>query len=411
MKNRNILISGAGIAGPTLAYWLLRSGFTPTLVERAPTLRRGGYMIDFWGVGWDIAERMHLLERLLEDGYRMEEVRLVNAAGDRVARLDARAYRSATGGKFISVLRSDLARGIYSLIDGRVETIFDDTVQSILQDGDGVDVVFERSASRRFDLVIGADGLHSAVRNAVFGEESRFEHYLGYRTASFTVTGYPHRDEGCVYVSYCAPGRQAARYSLRGNRTAFFFVFIDPARERDRSKETLRRVYGDAGWECPAILEAMESSEDLYFDVISQIRMDRWSSGRVALVGDACFCPSLLAGQGSAFAMAGAYLLAGELRAAGGDYTCAFARYQALFQPFVEKKQKGVKRLGGWFAPKTRFGIQVRNWTTNLMNAPLLSSWMVNRLLADRFELPEETNAYNASICHEWKPQDRDRAV
>jgi 2-polyprenyl-6-methoxyphenol hydroxylase-like FAD-dependent oxidoreductase len=145
----------------------------------------------------------------------------------------------------------------------------------------------------------------------------------------------------------------------------------------------------------------MESSDDLYFDTVSQIRMDRWSSGRVALVGDACFCPSLLAGQGSAFAMAGAYLLASELRAAGGDQVRAFARYEERFRPFIEKKQKGVTWLGGWFAPKTRFGIRVRNWTTNLMNAPLLSSWMVNRLLADRFELPEETNAYNALVHHE----------
>lgn len=395
MKNRNVLISGAGIAGPTLAYWLLRWGFQPILLERAPAVRTGGYMIDFWGLGWEVAERMHLIPQLLRDGYQMEEVRLVNEAGVRVAKLDGRAYRSASGGRFTSVLRSDLARNIYSLVDGNVETIFGDSIRSLQQDQDSVDVTFARSAPRRFDLVIGADGLHSGVRAAVFGDESRFEQYLGYQAASFSAAGYEHRDEDCIYVSYCAPGRQAARYSLRGDHTAFFFVFADPERRSDSHGSTrqaiLRRVYGDAGWECPAILEAMESTDDLYFDAVSQIHMEQWWSGRVALVGDACFCPSLLAGQGSAFAMAGAYTLAAELAAADGEHVSAFSRYEARLRPFIEKKQRGVKWLGSWFAPKTRFGIRVRNWSTNLMNAPWLSTQMTRRFFADEFELPDGT--------------------
>lgn len=392
MNNRNILISGAGIAGPTLAYWLLQYGFTPTLIEHAPMLRTGGYMIDFWGVGWDVAERMGLLPQLRQIGYYMDEVRLVNTTGRRVARIDGKVYVEATGGQFISLLRGDLAQSIYSLVEGKVETIFGDSIESIQQQPDGVNVTFAHSAPRHFDLVIGTDGLHSRVRAAIFGEEKQFEYALGYWTASFTVDSYPHRDEGCSYLSYCAPGCQVVRYSLREGRTAFFFVFTAPSADlpqtADQQKEVLRHIYRDAGWECREILDAMESSNDLYLDSVSQVRMDRWSQGRVALVGDACFCPSLLAGQGSAFAMAGAYLIASELYKAAGDYDRAYAQYQAGFKPFVESKQKGAIRLGGWFAPRTRFGIHMRNLITNVMNAPGLSVWLAKSLFGDRFQLP-----------------------
>ena len=402
MKNQNILISGAGIAGPSLAYWLLRYGFTPILIEHAPVLRTGGYMIDFWGVGWDVAQRMGLIPQLQQDGYHMDEIKLVNDAGHRVARINGKVYEAATGGQFVSILRGDLARSIYSLLNGKVETIFGDSIQSLQQDENGVDVTFTQSPPRRFDLVIGADGLHSTVRALAFGEEKHFAHPLGYWTASFTVTGYPYREESCSYLSYCAPGCQVARYSLRGGRTAFFFVFIPPSNidvphDSDQQKQFLQQVYADAGWECPLILDFLDSSTDFFLDSVSQVRMDRWSQGRIALVGDACFCPSLLAGQGSAFAMAGAYLLATEFHRAAGDHLQAFARYQTRFKPFLDKKQNAAIRFGGWFAPRTRLGIHVRNIVTNLMNAPFLSTWLARRFFADRFELPAPQSALEAS--------------
>jgi len=394
MKNTKVLISGAGIAGPTLAYWLLRWGLEPTLIDRAPSPRPGGYMIDFWGLGYDVAERMDLLPVLLSDGYRIDELQLVNTHGAKVGGLDGRIFRSATDNRFVSLLRADLARRLYATVEGKVETIFSDSVRTLSEDDRGVDVSFERSKPRRFDLVVGADGLHSAVRLAAFGRADAYERYLGYCAAAFSVAGYPYRNEG-AYVSYGVPRRQATRYSLRDGRTGFLLVFAEPSRPAAAHHDTLshkaavRRAFDGVGWECGEILDAMSGAEEFYFDMVSQVRMDRWSRGRVALVGDSCFGPSLLAGEGAAFAMAGSYLLAGELKAARGDYERAFRHYQAQFKTFIDAKQKKAETFAAWFAPKTPFHLLLRNMTTRLMTVPFLSDWMMHRFIADRFRLPD----------------------
>lgn len=399
MNHRRVLISGAGIAGPALAYWLERRGFEPTLVEHAPAPRGGGYMIDVWGTGWEAVKRMGLAARVRDTGYLMQGLSVVNRDGKQVARLDSSQYsetmsRSGQDGYFISILRGDLAQAIYAQIDGRVEALFDDSIETLHQDADGVDVTFRHAAPRRFDLVIGADGLHSRVRELAFGSESQYVHPLGYGTASFTIADYPHRSE-TRYVSYCAPGRQVARYALRDNRTAFFFVFVDRDGQRTAriddtaARESLNAMYGDAGWECREILDAMRRSNDLYFDTVSQTRMDRWHTGRVVLLGDACFCPSLLAGEGSAFAMLGAYILAGELQQADGDPAIAFTRYHQRLQTFIQRKQKTAKRYGSWFAPATRFGVATRNIVTGLMNTPPLTGWLMRSMIRDQFAFPD----------------------
>jgi 2-polyprenyl-6-methoxyphenol hydroxylase-like FAD-dependent oxidoreductase len=392
MNNRRILISGAGIAGPAMAYWLLRNGFEPTLVERAPALREGGYIIDFWGIGFDVAEKMGLLPALRTDGYKFDEVCFVNARGERVGGLSTKAFQATLGERYLSLLRSDLSRRIYESLDGKVETVFEDWITSIGQDDEGARVTFKHASPRRFDLVIGAGGLHSGVRRLVFGPEEGFEHYLGYYSASFSVDGYPRRDTR-AYVSYAAPGRQVSRYSLRGDRTVFFFVFARKTRLPDphdpqAQKEVLREVFGQDGWECPAVLEALDECSDLYFDAVSQIHMDAWSRGRVALTGDACFCPSLLAGQGSALAMAGAYILAGELKKAGGDHTTAFRNYEDLFRPLIMRKQRTARQFAGSFAPKTNLGLFVRNQVTRLMTIPFVANLTVGRMLSDQLTLP-----------------------
>ncbi len=392
MKNQRILISGAGIAGPTLAYWLAEHGFSPTLVEQAPAPRTGGYIIDFWGRGYDIAERMKLLPALRAAGYTIDEVRIVDAHSRRVGGFPVRAFDAVLKGRYLSILRSDLAHVLHAAIKDRAPVIFGDCVTALDQDGDGVCVTFAHAAPQRFDLVIGADGLHSAVREVVFGPQSRFETYLGYEAAAFTAPGYTPRDEH-VYIAYAAPGRQIYRCALRDGRTVFFFVL---ARERPTAPATrvkqqavLTAAFGPTGWECPAILAAMADAEDFYFDAVSQIRMDAWSRGRVALVGDACCCPSLLAGQGAALAMTGAYVLAGELKKAEGDAGAAFQAYEALLRPFIIGKQRAGAGVAGAFAPKTRLGIFVRNQITRLMMLPPVAAWTLGALLFDRLSLPD----------------------
>ena len=391
-KPRTVLISGAGIAGPTLAWWLVRKGFTPTLVEKAPTPRTGGYVIDFWGVGYDVAARMGLLPALERVGYRMTELRIVDELGHRLGGFDADAFRAATHGRYLSLLRGDLAHAIHSLIARDVETIFGDSVIALDQDADGVTVIFDRTRPRRFDMVVGAGGLHSVVRRLVFGPEREFEKYLGYYTAAFTAAHYRHRDEG-VYVSYTVPGRQVARYALRDDRSAFFLIlaadhaFGHVSHDVPAQRAALRGAFGGLGWETGEIMAAMDTADDLYFDAVAQVRLPRWSRGRVVLLGDAAYCPSLLAGQGSAFAMAGAYVLADELAAAGDDHGAAFGAYERRFRPFIDAKQKAAERFGGWFAPHTRGALRLRNVVTRLMNVPWLGEWLIARSLGDRFDL------------------------
>lgn len=389
MSNKSVLISGIGIAGPTLAYWLHRHGFQVTQVERAPRLRIGGYAVDFWGLGYDIAERMGLVPELRRQGYEVQDLRFVDSRGRRVGGFGVDVFRELARGRYVTVLRSDLAKAIYAAIDGRCETIFGDSIASVAQDDEGVSVTFERAAPRRFDFVIGADGLHSTVRRLVFGPQDRFERYLGYIVAAFEARGYLPRDED-AYVSYCMPGKQVGRFAMRDDRTLFMFVFAagksefphDPAHRR----ALLHRTFGDAGWECARILAALDTCDDLYFDRVSQIEMPSWSRGRVALTGDAAFCPSLLAGQGSALAMTAAYVLAGEL-AKDAD-PAAFARYELLLHPFMAGKQKAARQFAGSFAPATRLGVLVRNQISKAMRVPWIARLVLGPGLLGRLALP-----------------------
>lgn len=389
-----IAINGAGIAGPALAYWLRRSGHQVLLVEEAPRLRSGGYIVDFWGIGYDIAEKMGLIPRIRELGYQVRDVRFVDRRGRKRGGFSARVFDRTTGGRFTSLRRSDLAATICHALDAEVETIFGNSVTSIEDDGRSVLVGFAHGAPREVDVLIGADGLHSRVRELAFGPEARFEVSLGYHVAAFEVGGYRPRDE-LVYVSHGVPGRQISRFSMRDDRTLFLFVFrdeylaaVNPSTESER-KAVLKHVFADVGWEGPRILAAMESSGELYFDRVSQIRMDGWARGRTALIGDAAACVSLLAGEGTGLAMAEAYVLAGELHACGADHVAAFARYQDALMPFLRRKQQAAAKFASSFAPRSALGLAFRNLVTRLLGVPFVADFFIGRDLRDEIRLTE----------------------
>lgn len=383
-----IAISGAGVAGVALAHWLHRTGHTPTLIEQAPRFRTGGYIIDFWGVGYAVAKRMGIEAQIRDAGYQVQYLRSVGHDGKSRADLGVNVFRRMIGDDFTSVARGDLAAAIYATIEDDVETIFGDSITAIEERNDGVRLTFEHAQPRDFDLVIGADGLHSNVRRLVFGPEPDFEHYLGCKVAAGVLDGYRPRDE-LVYVTYNQPGRQVGRFSLRDDRTMFLFVFRADHDSRGATpNEQLRNQFGDAGWECPKILAALDGVDDLYFDVVSQIRMDRWSRGRVLLIGDAAGCISLLGGEGTGLAITEAYVLAGELQRADGDHRRAFDAYEMRLRPFIEGKQSGAERFIGFFATRTRLGLWFRNVAMRTMNFRPLANLFAGSA-RDDFELPE----------------------
>lgn len=389
-----VVINGAGIAGAALAYWLDRLGHEVLLVEHAPALRTGGYVLNLWGVGYDAVEKMGLLPRLQELQYRADELRMVDRQGRTSGGYPSRVLLDLTGGRIATLARADIAAAIHGLLDGRVETIFGDSIAAIEDDGTRVRVDFEHASSREADLVIGADGLHSRVRQMAFGPDARFEYRMGCHAAAFEIAGYRPRDDS-LYVAHSAPGRYIARFPVREDRMLFFMLFRDgclagavPGSESGR-KAALTQVFSDMGWECPAILSSLERADGVYFDSISQIRMETWAKGRVALLGDAAACPSLIAGEGAGFALAEAYVLAGEIHEHPSDLDLALTRYEERIKPFVERRQKSAERLVPSFVPKTARGVRVRDFATVLMRLPVFPRLLMGRHLNDGMELPD----------------------
>lgn len=392
-----VLIVGAGIAGPTLAFWLHEAGHEVALIEHAPQLRTGGYLIDFWGAGFDVAERMGIVPELRARGYVFTEARAVDRNGRKIASFDPSAVMESNE-RYVSIPRTDLASVIYDTLDGQVELILADTVRELDDDGARVRVTFESRSTRDFDLVIGADGLHSRVRKLAFGPDEQYEKYLGMVVAAFDAEGYPIRDE-LIAMMYADVGFQAIRLSFRGDATLFLFSLRHDGEvptERAGQEALLRAKLAGKGWEVPDMLDLMTQAKNFYFDSVSQIQMPSWSSGRIALVGDSGACPSFLAGQGSALAMVEAYVLAAEL-ARTDDYGQAFARYEERLAPLIRSKQQAAQGLGLAFAPKNTFQLFVRNTIMKMMGLPKVADIALGRSFHDRVELPpfpEQTPAH-----------------
>jgi 2-polyprenyl-6-methoxyphenol hydroxylase-like FAD-dependent oxidoreductase len=341
-----VLISGAGLAGLTTAYWLRRYGFTPTIVERAPSLLVGGYKIDVRGTALQVLKRMGIQDAVVAASTDMQGAMLVDKDGKVINEMTGDEFGHRVG-EDLEIVRGTLCQILMEHI-ADAEFIFGDSIRAIAQDSDRVRVEFTKNNPREFDLVIGADGLHSNVRGIVFGDESRFLRDLGLYLCVYSVPNYLNLDR--MEMQYSELGRIAAIWSSRGDANAkACFGFTAPSnridlRDRAQQQRVLADVYQGIGWEVPRLLEMMPSAADYYFDAAAQINMAHWTQGRVALVGDAGYCASPMSGQGTSLALIGAYVLTGELAAASGAYQTAFDHYEKEMGPFVALNQAlGIK--------------------------------------------------------------------
>ncbi|MFI5611053.1 FAD-dependent monooxygenase [Amycolatopsis sp. NPDC051903] len=359
MTTKTVLVSGASVAGPSAAYWLHQYGYSVTVVEAAPQLRPGGQAVDFRGEQMKLIDAMGLTEDLRKYETGMGDQQLLDPAGRPVATIPS---------KFISgeleVFRGDLARILYDRTKDYTEYVFGDRVTSLTETADGVEVTFRHGAPRRFDLVVGADGVHSGVRTAAFGAESRFRTDLGYHVAGFTAPNHLGLDHSGLI--YSEPGRSAMIYSSRDAETVNVGLFFrgDPRGygrpDLQRQQEILADAYAGAGWELPRLLGAVPAAPDLYFDSIGQIKLAKWSKGRVVLLGDAAWCAGP-GGSGTGLAMMGAQILAGELAAASGDHVRAFANYEQRLRKPAHVGYKNGSGSGGFLAPATEKNVRSRN--------------------------------------------------
>lgn len=310
-----IAISGCGVAGPTLAFWLKRYGFEPVLIEKAAEPRKGGYVIDFWGPGFEVAQAMGLIPALEADAYHMKQLRTVTASGRTTTSVPLGKFTELTRGRYFSIARSALAHRVLKAYEG-IETRFDTTIHAVTEHPDRLDLTFADGSTDRFDLLVGADGLHSGTRALVFGPPGNHVRAMGLRVAAFTLPGYRPREDG-HYVMYTKPGRQISRATLRDDRTLFMFVYSERpvANPAASPRDSLREDFHDMGWETGKILARLDEADDFYADSVSQVVMPGWTKGRVALLGDAAACISLLGGEGTGLAMTGAYVLRASWRA------------------------------------------------------------------------------------------------
>jgi 2-polyprenyl-6-methoxyphenol hydroxylase-like FAD-dependent oxidoreductase len=385
MEQHDVLISGAGIAGPAVAYWLRAAGFRPTVVERAPAPRPGGQAVDLRGAGRTVTERMGLLDRVREVALEQEGFAYVDTSGRITARMPADAFGGEGIVSEIEVLRGDLCRVLYDATLPETEYIFDDTITRIDQDAAGATVTFEKAPSRRFSLVVGADGLHSTVRRLAFGPDSAclrpFHLYNAWYTAPADI------GLGGWFLMYNAPGGLVAG-ARPGRATGEIKVALSFRAEpetcerlgRAAQQELLDGRFAGAGWEVPRLLDAMWSATDFYFDSVGQVRLEDWSRGRVVLLGDAGYCPSPLTGMGTSLSLVGAYVLVGELVAAGGDHRIAFPRYQERLRAYVAQAQQLPPGGVSGFAPTSALMIRMRAASMRWM-----TRWPLRKLVAGQF--------------------------
>ncbi len=403
MTQPTVLISGAGIAGPSLAFWLTRNGFRVIVVEIAPDIRPGGQTVDLRGAGGDVVERMGLIDAMREKALEQRGAAWVKSDGTRRAEMPVTAFDGNGLVSKLEILRGDLVDVLYRATKDDVEYRFSASISDVNADDDGVEVTLADGSRVRADLLVGADGPHSAVRRLVFGPEEQFVKPIGGYNAWFSAPDRVGLDGW--FLLYQAPGglnasmRPSHDPSIAKAGLTFQSEPISYNRhDLDEQRRILRERFAGAGWECDALLAAAEVADDFYFDSLAQVHMPSWSSGRVTLVGDAGYCASPLSGMGTSLALVGAYILAGELGPANSldaeHIQTALQRYETVMRPYVDTCQHLPNSID-LYAPKSSSDIaitaQVMKWMQRWPLRPLAAKFWFTT--ADSIDLPDYATA------------------
>ena len=395
MSNLRILIAGAGIAGPTLAFWLARGGARVTIIERAPALRAVGQNVDIRGAGLEVIQRMGLGDTVRENTTNEEGFAFVD--GNNRIRAQFGVDRSGKGKSFTSdteILRGTLAKILYDATKEKAEYIFDDCIKSIDDTDDNrVQVTFANSTpSRDFDLLLAGDGLGSPTRSLIFpdAQQKSCIRSLNQHISYFSI---PYKQsDGTLARWYNAPGRRCILTRPNNADKTMAFLSIMGASDKlanyskltqKEQKALMHDLFADAGWEASRVLAGMDNADDFYMQSNAQVKLDSWSRGRMGLIGDAAYCPSPISGMGTTVAVVGAYVLAGEISKHGASYRKAFEGYESVMRPFVDKVQKLPPGAPAIANPETAWGISVMNAVLGFV------SWSGLPGLLGRFAGPE----------------------
>ncbi|MGA9286987.1 MAG: FAD-dependent oxidoreductase [Anaerobacillus sp.] len=367
----DVCIIGGGIAGLTLAYSLSERGDRVTIVEKSPSIRTEGYMIDFFGAGYDVAEKLGMLDELGDIHYPIDSLGFMKGNGTEKYKISYRALRELLNQRHFNFMRGDLEKVLFEKVRDQVTFLFDVSPSKITEDVEKAHVTLSDGTELTCDLVVGADGMRSTVRSLTFKEKKQPIRYMGYYTAAYIIEDPTFLKKiGENFHTYSEPDRQVSVYPIRGKKAATFFLYRYPEQQghvqKEKALEQLNDHFGHMSWVVPELLKSGKDAKDFYFDEVSQVELSEWHKGRVTFVGDACQCISLLAGQGASMAMAGAYTLAKSLEEHPDDLEAALKTYEKSLHPEIKKLQKSARRFASFFLPGSWWGIHVRDILTKI---------------------------------------------
>ncbi|MCK5829341.1 MAG: FAD-dependent monooxygenase [Methylococcales bacterium] len=388
MKNKKILISGAGIGSLTLAYFLKKEGFEPVIIEKSASLRDGGYMIDFFSSGIYVAEQMGIIDDLKRKDHHSCFVKQFTHKNKKSNTINLSNLRESLAGKFFNFLRTDLIDVLYEKVKNNVDIRYSTSIKRISETKSGVHIIFEDGKYENFDLLIGADGIHSNTRKLIYTESEVNQYYLGYYIAGFEHN-VPLDIKKREFYSMISPKKQLMSYALSTNKYISLFVFKSKHYEQlkpENKLEIISHKFKNFNFPVPEIIDQAKSKNTLFFEEVSQIRIKgTWHKGRIALLGDAAYCITLLSGQGASMAMTGAYVLAEKLAKTEGEYIKAFESYESDLRPHVEKMQEKAVKNTASFLPSTTFNLWLRNLLIPLFFTKLFIPFLIKRLGAENY--------------------------